>query len=112
LESGGRRASVPGTSCPVIESVKGSDFVILVTEPTPFGLNDLKLAVEMVTAPSKGMARPMKWLGGPTRLTQLPVKDVVFAGISVQREPFRSNPSRTANGFSPALVVERWYTPD
>jgi len=38
----------PGTSCPVIESVKKSDFVILVTEPTPFGLNDLKLAVEMV----------------------------------------------------------------
>ncbi|MDY7010121.1 MAG: ATP-binding protein [Planctomycetota bacterium] len=38
----------PGTSCPVIESVKDSDFVLLVTEPTPFGLNDLKLAVEMV----------------------------------------------------------------
>jgi len=40
----------PGTSCPVIESVRGADFVILVTEPTPFGLNDLKLAVEMVRA--------------------------------------------------------------
>ena len=38
----------PGTSCPVIEAIKGSDFVLLVTEPTPFGLNDLKLAVEMV----------------------------------------------------------------
>jgi MinD superfamily P-loop ATPase len=38
----------PGTSCPVIESIKGSHFVLLVTEPTPFGLNDLKLAVEMV----------------------------------------------------------------
>jgi len=36
----------PGTSCPVIEAVKGSDFCILVTEPTPFGLNDLTLAVE------------------------------------------------------------------
>ncbi len=35
----------PGTSCPVIEAVKGSDFTILVTEPTPFGLNDLILAV-------------------------------------------------------------------
>ena len=40
--------SPPGTSCPVIESMKGSDFVCLVTEPTPFGLNDLKLAVETV----------------------------------------------------------------
>ena len=38
----------PGTSCPVVESVKGSDFCILVTEPTPFGLHDLALAVEMV----------------------------------------------------------------
>lgn len=38
----------PGTSCPVIEAVKGSDFCILVTEPTPFGLNDLILAVETV----------------------------------------------------------------
>ncbi len=36
----------PGTSCPVIESVKKSDFCLLVTEPTPFGLNDLILAVE------------------------------------------------------------------
>jgi MinD superfamily P-loop ATPase len=38
----------PGTSCPVIEAVKGSDFCILVTEPTPFGLNDLALAVGAV----------------------------------------------------------------
>jgi MinD superfamily P-loop ATPase len=38
----------PGTSCPVIESVKGSDFCLLATEPTPFGLNDLILAVEML----------------------------------------------------------------
>jgi MinD superfamily P-loop ATPase len=36
----------PGTSCPVIEAVRGSDYCILVTEPTPFGLNDLTLAVE------------------------------------------------------------------
>ncbi len=38
----------PGTSCPAIESVKTADVVLLVTEPTPFGLNDLKLAVEML----------------------------------------------------------------
>ena len=35
----------PGTSCPVVETVTGSDVAVLVTEPTPFGLNDLKLAV-------------------------------------------------------------------
>ena len=44
----------PGTSCPVIESIKGSDFSLLVTEPTPFGLNDLKLAVETL----KGLKIP------------------------------------------------------
>ncbi len=38
----------PGTSCPVIAAVKGTDFVLMVTEPTPFGLHDLKLAVEAV----------------------------------------------------------------
>jgi MinD superfamily P-loop ATPase len=38
----------PGTACPVIETVKGSDFCILVTEPTAFGLNDLELAVGML----------------------------------------------------------------
>jgi len=38
----------PGTSCPVIASIKESDFCILVTEPTPFGLNDLMLAVEVL----------------------------------------------------------------
>lgn len=38
----------PGTSCPVIATLRETDFVMLVTEPTPFGLHDLMLAVEMV----------------------------------------------------------------
>ncbi|WP_372772303.1 P-loop NTPase [Mangrovibacterium sp.] len=38
--------SPPGTSCPFIATVERAEFVILVTEPTPFGLNDLKLSVE------------------------------------------------------------------
>ncbi|MCP4673406.1 MAG: P-loop NTPase [Desulfobacula sp.] len=38
----------PGTSCPVIAAMNKADFILLVTEPTPFGLNDLKLAVETV----------------------------------------------------------------
>ncbi|MCD4793311.1 MAG: ATP-binding protein [Bacteroidales bacterium] len=36
----------PGTSCPVIEATKDADFILLVTEPTPFGLHDLKLAID------------------------------------------------------------------
>ena len=39
----------PGASCPVIHTVMGSDFIILVTEPTPFGLHDLKIAVEAIS---------------------------------------------------------------
>ena len=39
----------PGASCPVISTVMGSDFIILVTEPTPFGLHDLRIAVEAVS---------------------------------------------------------------
>lgn len=40
--------SPPGTACPAVESVIDMDLVVLVTDPTPFGLNDLKLAVDMV----------------------------------------------------------------
>lgn len=38
----------PGTSCPVVETLRGGDFALLVTEPTPFGLHDLRLMVEVV----------------------------------------------------------------
>jgi len=40
--------SPPGTSCPFVETVRGSDFCVLVTEPTPFGLHDLKIAVQVL----------------------------------------------------------------
>ena len=40
--------SPPGTSCPVIQTIKGSDFCVLVTEPTPFGLHDLKIIVQVL----------------------------------------------------------------
>jgi len=38
----------PGTACPVVETIHGSDFCLLVTEPTPFGLHDLEITVEVV----------------------------------------------------------------
>ena len=38
----------PGTSCPVVETIRDADYVVLVTEPTPFGLHDLRLAVGML----------------------------------------------------------------
>ena len=39
--------AAPGTSCPAVEAISGCHFCLLVTEPTPFGLHDLKLAVAM-----------------------------------------------------------------
>ena len=41
------RDAPPGNSCPVVETIQGSDFVLLVTEPTPFGLHDLRLAIQL-----------------------------------------------------------------
>lgn len=41
------RDSPPGASCPVVESIKGANFILLVTEPTPFGLHDLKIAMKL-----------------------------------------------------------------
>jgi len=48
--------SPPGTSCPVIEATSEADYVILVTEPTPFGLHDLKLAVDTIRQMNKDFA--------------------------------------------------------
>ncbi len=41
------RDAPPGTSCPVVETLRGSDYLLLVTEPTPFGLHDLRLASQV-----------------------------------------------------------------
>lgn len=48
--------SPPGTSCPVIEATKDADFIILITEPTPFGLHDLTLAVDTMRQLGKEFA--------------------------------------------------------
>jgi MinD superfamily P-loop ATPase len=47
--------SSPGTSCPVLAAARGSDYLLLVTEPTPLGLSDLEMAVEMGRALSLPM---------------------------------------------------------
>jgi MinD superfamily P-loop ATPase len=48
--------SPPGTSCPVMETVKDADLVVLVTEPTPFGFHDLKLAIDTMAELGKKYA--------------------------------------------------------
>ncbi|AEE15261.1 Cobyrinic acid ac-diamide synthase [Thermodesulfobium narugense DSM 14796] len=53
----------PGTSCPVIEAIRDADYIILVTEPTPFGLNDLILAVEVSRKLNKRFAVAINRVG-------------------------------------------------
>ena len=55
--------SPPGTSCPVIEATKTADLVILVTEPTPFGLHDLKLAVDTMKQLNKSFGVVINRIG-------------------------------------------------
>ena len=38
----------PGNSCPVVEAMKASDYIVLVTEPTPFGFHDLRMTFDVV----------------------------------------------------------------
>jgi len=45
----------PGTSCPFIETISDADLVILVTEPTPFGLHDLEISVAVAQARGKSV---------------------------------------------------------
>jgi MinD superfamily P-loop ATPase len=51
LSKAGERAVVldspPGAACPVVETMRGADAVLMVTEPTPFGLHDLRIAVQV-----------------------------------------------------------------
>ena len=94
----------PGTSCPVIAATKNTDFVLMVTEPTPFGLHDLKLGVEAV-----------KLLGIPCGLvinrSDIGNDDVrTYAqteGLPVLMEiPFKRT---IAEAYSRGeLIVERW----
>ncbi len=75
----------PGTSCPVITSLEGADYAVLVTEPTPFGLHDLTLAVEtlrtlgipfgvVINRDGMGDSRTERWLQaeGISILARLP----------------------------------------
>lgn len=56
--------SPPGTACPMVEVVKNSDYIVLVTEPTPFGLHDLKLAVDTVRTMDLSMGILINKSGG------------------------------------------------
>ena len=63
--------SSPGTSCNMVESIRTSDYIILITEPTPFGLHDLELAVQVV----KDMGKPCGIVINKSRQQDLIIED-------------------------------------
>jgi MinD superfamily P-loop ATPase len=72
--------SPPGTSCPVVEAIRGADFLLLVTEPTPFGLHDLRLAVQL----GNGLAIPFGVVINRDGIGDLQVEDFCRnAGIPI-----------------------------
>lgn len=92
----------PGTSCPVVEAVKGCDYVVLVTEPTPFGLNDLELAYSMV----KSMHIKNGVVINRSDLGDLSFKDTIAQkGMNVLMEiPFNR---KTAETYSDGVLSSR-----
>lgn len=81
--------SPPGTSCPVVETVSDADYVILVTEPTPFGLHDLKITIELMNELQKpfGVVVNKAGLGSGEVYTFLKEKNIELLGeIPFSRE--------------------------
>jgi MinD superfamily P-loop ATPase len=99
----------PGTSCPVIAAMKNTDFVLLVTEPTPFGLHDLKLAVEAVRV----LGIPMGLVLNRSDLGDDKVKDYAQSeGLPILMEiPFdRQIAECYSRGELFAQVLPEWRT--
>lgn len=97
----------PGTACPVIETVDESDFIVLVTEPTPFGIHDLSMAVEVVNR--LGIPHGIvvnKHVGGNELARQYSQK----SGIPILLEiPFSRNIAELySRGIPFTIGVESW----
>ncbi|WP_372754022.1 P-loop NTPase [Labilibaculum sp.] len=72
----------PGTSCPVVETISDADYVILVTEPTPFGVHDLKLTVDLLREVNKdfGVFVNKAGLGDSEIYEYLKEEDIMLLG--------------------------------
>jgi len=87
----------PGTSCPVVETIYDADYVILVSEPTLFGLHDLKLMVELMKETNKefGVIINKTGLGDHSLYDYLETNNIEIMG----QIPFsREYAGRYANG--------------
>jgi len=81
----------PGTSCPAVASIRGSDYCVLVTEPTPFGINDLELATLAAHPELSGIKQRLMALGarGALMSGSGPTVFGVFAGPQAARAAAR-----------------------
>ncbi|MDA3822144.1 MAG: hypothetical protein PF450_05970, partial [Bacteroidales bacterium] len=72
----------PGTSCPVVETIADVDYVVLVAEPTPFGLHDLSLMVDLLSEVKKphGVIINKAGIGTKDIYTYLEEKNVEILG--------------------------------
>ncbi len=94
----------PGTACPVVEAVRGADAVLLVTEPTPFGLNDLKLAVGLTLKLGVPTGIVVNRSDGTDRLI---TEYAASVGLPIAgRIPFRRDYAEAYSGG--AILVERF----
>lgn len=82
----------PGTSCPVVETINDADYVVLVTEPTPFGLHDLKLMVDLLKEVRKpfGVIVNKSGLGSLHVYRYLEVNNIDLLGDIPYNEEFAS----------------------
>lgn len=94
----------PGTACPVVKALEGSDVAVLLTEPTPFGLNDLKLTVAMTLKMKIPTAIVINRSNGRDRIIS-DWADVVGIPI-VGRIPFERKYAET---YSSGDVLVEWH---
>ena len=92
--------SSPGTSCPVVHSVLGSDFCLLVTEPTPFGLYDLQLTVDLLRVLKKEFSVVINKSGANDKIIEAYCKSEDIAIIG--RIPFEK---RIAELYSKGDII-------
>lgn len=97
----------PGASCAVVRSIEGCDFALLVTEPTPFGLHDLKIAVELVRIMKIPAAVILNKADSDHQLVQ---KYCDQAGLPILMDiPFsREIAEHYARGILPVDYDEKW----
>ncbi|WP_303918474.1 ATP-binding protein [Draconibacterium sediminis] len=101
----------PGTSCPVVETVATANYVILVTEPTPFGLHDLKITVELLNEIHKpfGVIVNKAGLGNNTIYQFLEENNITLLGKIPFSKAYAENYSRGEIFENIPVDVEKAY---